>query len=145
MEHAPAVGQVKAILATISIREGEESDGKPLTMERYAIFLEMNTRLDMEYRRGEGRERLVQLVMEIVEHDEQFLGRERCLKCIDGGIRREVLENVKNVKTGNEEAGPRVFILIYPRVVDKLGEMLGNYQNMLMREQVGKVEGENKS
>ena len=123
-----------------TIGEGEDSDGQPLSMVRYAIFLEMYARLDMEYRRGVGRERLVQLVMEIVEHDEQFLGRERCLKCIDGGIRREVLENVRNVKTGNEEAGPRVFILIYPRVVDKLGEMLGNYQNMLLGEEVVKVE-----
>ena len=123
-----------------TIREGEDSDGQPLNMVRYAIFLEMYARLDMEYRRGVGRERLVQLVMEMVEHDEQFLGRERYLKCIDGGIRREVLENVKNVKTGNEEAGPRVFILIYPRVVDKLGEMLGNYQNVLLGEEVVKVE-----
>jgi len=115
-----------------TIKEGEDSEGQPLTMARYAIFLEMYARLDMEYRRGERGERMVQLVKEMVEHEEQFLGRERCLKCIDSGVRRKVLENVKHVEGGSEEAGPVVFILVYPRVVDKLGEMLGNYQNMIM-------------
>eukprot|EP00092_Neocalanus_flemingeri_P003450 GFUD01003699.1.p1 GENE.GFUD01003699.1~~GFUD01003699.1.p1 ORF type:complete len:240 (+),score=106.74 GFUD01003699.1:41-721(+) len=123
----------KQYLATIS--EGEDSEGQPLSMVRYATFLEMYARLDMEYRRGEGRERLIQLVKEIAEHEEQFLGRERCLKCVDAGMRKEVLERVKNVKNGSEEAGPRVFILIYPRVVDRLGEMLGNYQNTLLEEE----------
>lgn len=126
----------KEYLATIS--EGEDSAGKPLTMKRYATFLEMYARLDMEYRQGDVRENLVQLVEQIAENEEQFLGRERCLKCIDMGVRREVLKNIKSVKMGSEEAGPKVFILIYPRVVDKLGEMLGNYQNTVLEEQ-GKV------
>eukprot|EP00092_Neocalanus_flemingeri_P048195 GFUD01054922.1.p1 GENE.GFUD01054922.1~~GFUD01054922.1.p1 ORF type:complete len:228 (+),score=105.18 GFUD01054922.1:172-855(+) len=129
----------KQYLATIS--EGEDSEGQPLIMVRYATFLEMYARLDMEYRRGVSREMLVQLVTDMMEHEEQFLGRERCLKCIDTGMRREVLETVKNVKTGNEEAGPRVFIVIYPRVVDRLEEMLGNYQNMVMGQEVVNVKG----
>ena len=124
----------KEYLATIS--EGEDSDGQPLSMVRYATFLEIYARLDMEYKRGEGRDRLERLVKQIAEHKEGFLDRERCLKCVDGGMRKEVLERVKNVNNGSQEAGPRVFILIYPRVVDRLGEMLGNYQNSIMEEEV---------
>ena len=44
-----------------TIREGEDSEGHPLTMVRYAMFLEMYARLDMEYRRGEGRDKLMQM------------------------------------------------------------------------------------
>jgi len=120
----------KQYLDTIS--EGEDSDGQPLSMVRYAIFLEMYARLDMEFRSGKGRERMVQLVKDIADHKEGFLDRERCLKCVDGGVRKEVLERVKNVRSNREEAGPRVFILVYPRVVDRLGELLGNYQNMII-------------
>ena len=98
----------------VTIREGEDSDGQPLTMVRYAIFLEMCARLDMENKMGQRREMVVQLTMEIADSEEQFLGRERCLKCIDSGVRRKVLENIKNVKSGNVDAGPSVFILIYP-------------------------------
>ena len=116
------------------INEGEDSEGNSLSMVRYATFLEMYARLYMEYNSGTHSDRLVQLVDEIAEYEEQFLGRERCLKCIDSGTRREVLNNIKMAKACSENAGPTVFILLYPRVVEKLEEMLGNYQNMLMDE-----------
>eukprot|EP00091_Calanus_sinicus_P000847 TRINITY_DN10803_c0_g1_i2.p1 TRINITY_DN10803_c0_g1~~TRINITY_DN10803_c0_g1_i2.p1 ORF type:complete len:182 (-),score=58.95 TRINITY_DN10803_c0_g1_i2:143-688(-) len=121
----------KQYLTTLS--EGEDSEGNPLSMVRYATFLELYARLDMEYNSGAYRDRLVEMIDEIAEHEEQFLGRERCLRCLDSGMRREVLENIKMVKAGGE-AGPTVFIVIYPRVVEKLEEMLGNYQNMVMEE-----------
>ena len=123
-------GKFKQYFCTLN--EGEDSEGNSLLMVRYATFLEMYARLDNS---GTNRDRLVQLVDQIAEHDEQFLGRERCLRCIDSGMRREVLNNIKMAKAGSEKAGPTVFILIYPRVVEKLEEMLGNYQNMLMEEE----------
>ena len=124
--------QFKDYLATLN--EGEDSEGNPLSMVRYATFLELYARLDLEYNSGAHTDRLLQMVDEIAEHDEQFLGRERCLRCVDSGMRREVLNNIKMTKAGSEKAGPTVFILIYPRVVEKLEEMLGNYQNMLIEE-----------
>ena len=121
----------KQYLATIS--EGEDGDGRPITMDRYATFLELYARLDMEYKRGGGKEKMVEIVLqEIVEHREGFLDRERGLRCVDSGMRKEVRRRIENVRSGREEPGPQVFILIYPRVVDRLGEMLGNYQNMLI-------------
>jgi len=128
----------KQYLATIS--EGEDSDGHSLSMERYAIFLELYAKLDMEYNAGADKARLVQLIGEIGDHEEEFLGKERCLKCVDSGMRSEVLKNIKMARTGSEKAGPTVFILIYPRVVDRLGDMLGNYQNMLLEEERVKKE-----
>ena len=128
----------KQYLATIS--EGEDSDGQSLSMERYAIFLELYAKLDMEYNAGADKARLVQLIGDIADHEEEFLGRERCLKCVDSAMRREVLKNIKMARSGSEKAGPTVFILIYPRVVDRLGGMLGNYQNMMLEEERVKKE-----
>ena len=51
-----------------------------------------------------------------------------------------MLNNIKMARTGNEKAGPTVFILIYSRVEDRLGEMLGNYQSMLLEEERVKKE-----
>ena len=123
----------KQYLATL--KEDEDSDGKPLTMERYAIFLELYAMLDQEYNEGAGKERLVKVVDEIAKHEEEFFGRERFLRCLDSATRREILNNVKQVKAGEEKPGPLVFILIYPKIVDKLGELLGNYQNMVLEEE----------
>ena len=112
-----------------SISEGEDSDGQSLSMVRYANFLEMYAMLDMEYRRRGDEDRLKQLVKNIVEDEEGFFDREKCLRCIDAGMRKDVLEHIKNVENGEEPAGPDVFTMVLPRVVDRMGEMLGNYQN----------------
>lgn len=123
-------GKFKEYLATI--KEGQDSEGNTLSMVRYATFLDLYSKLDLEYNGGAHSDRLLQMVDEIADHDEQFLGRERCLRCIDSGMRREVLNNIKMAKASSEKAGPTVFILIYPRVVEKLEDMLGNYQNVLL-------------
>ena len=47
----------KQYLATLN--EGEDSEGKPLSMVRYATFLEMYARLDMEYNSGAHTKELV--------------------------------------------------------------------------------------
>jgi len=122
-----------------TLKEDEDSDGKPLTMERYAIFLELYAMLDQHYNEGASKETLEKMVDEIAEHEEDFFGRERFLRCLDSATRREILKNVKHVKAGEEKAGPLVFILIYPKIVDKLSELLGSYQNMVLEE-----EGKNK-
>merc|ERR1711874_686526 len=99
------------------------------------IFLELYARLDKEHREGRDKTRLMEMVSEISEHEEKFLDRERCLRCVDAGARREVLNNIKSVKAGEVEPGPAVFILLYPKIVDKLGELLGNYQNVVLEEE----------
>ena len=54
---------------------------------RYATWLELYARLDAEERAGAGRERLAVLTKEMMEHEEQFLDKYRCLSCWDGGMR----------------------------------------------------------
>ena len=46
----------KQYLATLN--EGEDSEGIPLSMVRYATFLELYARLDMEYTSGAHGEML---------------------------------------------------------------------------------------
>ena len=52
---------------------------------------------------------------------------------------RRILENVKKVRKGDMEPGPLVFVVMYQRVVDKLGELLGNYQNMVIEENMSRT------
>ena len=64
---------------------------------RYATWLELYARLDAEERAGAGRERLAALTSGLLEHEEGFLDRYRCLSCWDGGMRAAALDR--------EEAG----------------------------------------
>jgi len=112
--------------------EGEDSEGRLLGLARYVTFLELYVRLDREWREGEDQGRLRDIVKSIASHQEGFLDRERCLRCVDMGIRGKVLESVRKVEEREVEAGPHVFLPMYPRVVDKLSELLGIYQNKLL-------------
>ncbi len=62
-------------------------------------------------------------------HEEDFFGIERCLRCIDKGMRGQVLSNLRRVTKENVPAGTWVYQPVYPRVLDKLNEMLGHYQS----------------
>ena len=107
-----------------SVNEGEDSEGKELSMERYSHWLECYSKLD---RRGE---------MEVLNEMEQFLDRERGIKCIDSGMRKEVKAKLKAVREGTLEPSTHVWVIAYPRVVEKLSELLGNYQNKKKEEEV---------
>ena len=113
----------------------EDSDGRPLSLERLAIFLELYVSLDQEFRSHPDSEHCHNLVVEIETHHEDFFGRERCLDCIDAGMRKATLERIRNVREGKEKPSPAVFAIVYQRVVDKLSELLGSYQNYLIQQQ----------
>jgi len=107
--------------------EGDDPDGVPKLLSRYATWLELYARLDAEERSGAGRERLAALTIGMMEHEEGFLDRYRCLACWDGGMRAAALDR--------EEAGQvgvAVFLPLYPRVVSWLQEKLGSYQNVVL-------------
>jgi len=108
--------------------EGDDSDGNPMSLSRYARFLELYVKLDqLEEKEGTTKEELKAFVMHIKEHEEDFLGDERCLKCIDRAMRKEVLKNIKQVEKGEMKGGKLVFQTIYSKVLDKLNELLGSY------------------
>ena len=67
------------------------------------------------------------LTLSIRDHEEDFFGTERCLRCIDRGMRKQVMENSRRVKKGEVKGGTWVFQPVYPRVVDKLNQLLGSY------------------
>ena len=107
--------------------EGEDSDGVPLSLERYAVFIELFVALG-----NAGDDGGHEAFMDIVNHNEKFLGNERCLKCVDAGVRKSVMSDIKKVKQGTMKASPQVFAPIYQKVVDRLIELLGTYQNHLI-------------
>ena len=63
------------------------------------------------------------------DHEEDFFGIERCLRCIDKGMRGQVLSNLRRVNKDGVPAGTWVYQPVYPRVLDKLNELLGHFQN----------------
>merc|ERR1719222_964028 len=107
--------------------EGNDFDGVPKLLSRYATWLELYARLDAEERAGAGRERLAVLTNEMMEHEEQFLDKYRCLSCWDGGMR-----DAANDRLEAGQVGVAVFLPLYPRVVSWLQEKLGSYQNVVL-------------
>ena len=105
-----------------SLSEGEDSEGRALTMDRYSSWLECFKKLAEE----ESDDNMRELIFKM----EEYLDRERGLKCVDSGMRKEVIRNLKAVKEGRIEPSRAVFDVIYENVLEKLRELLGNYQNM---------------
>jgi hypothetical protein len=54
--------------------------------------------------------------------------KERCLKYVDSGMRKMVGDDSEC----KGWPGPKVFTLLYSRVVDRLGAMQGIYQNKII-------------
>ena len=104
---------------------------------RYARFLKLY--VDLYHREKYLREErmdpnadreLKEMVMNIKTDPEDYFGVERCLKCIDAGVRKEVIENVKKVKKGQSQPGAWVYQPAYPIVLDKLNNFLGTYNEV---------------
>ena len=72
-------------------------------------------------------EELKEFVLHIKQHDEDFFGAERCLRCIDKAARTEILKNIKQVREGKMKGGKLVYQPVYSPVLDKLNELLGSY------------------
>ena len=76
-------------------------------------------------------EELKTMVLNIKQHPEDFFGLERSLSCIDAGVRKEVLTNLKKVRKNESPAGSWVYQTVYSRVLDKLNHMLGGYHQWM--------------
>jgi len=107
--------------------EGEDSEGRQLSLDRYARWLELYSMLYRCEREEEGEDMVGAVTRDILEHREGFLDRERCLRCWDGGMRSEAMRKYKQ-----GTIGVQLFLPLYPRLVDWLAEKLGSYQNHVL-------------
>merc|ERR1711893_24283 len=105
---------------------GEDSMGRELSMKRYSSWFECFTRIAQE----ESDTKKFELILEM----EEYLDREKGLKCLDSGMRKEVVRNIKAVKEGRRQPGTDVLVVMYERVLERLRELLGNYQNLNLSE-----------
>ena len=103
-----------------------------MSLERYAIFLELYTALDYNFRTDSKSDIVMLSFMKIVNHEERFFGNYRCLKCLDAGDRKLILKSVKQVKDGLLEPTPAIFGIVYQKVFDKLTNLLGGFQNKVI-------------
>ena len=82
-----------------------------------------------------SNEELKTMVFDIKQHPEDFFGLERSLSCIDAGVRKEVLTNLKKVRKNESPPGSWVYQTVYSRVLDKLNHMLSGYNQWMLQAQ----------
>ena len=101
--------------------EGYDGRRRKLCIQRYGTFLELFVRLHVAETKADSTEDdLRNLVLSIGRHDEDFFGKQRRLKCVDGGMIEQVLLNVKAVERREKRGGKWVFQDVYAKVLDRL-------------------------
>ena len=120
--------------------EGLDSDNRPMKMSRYALFLKLYVDLHQLEQNNAQQSELKNLVLQIGEHEEDFFGLERCLRCLDAGQRKEILENVKKVRKNQAPAGAWVFASAYSPVLDKLNVLCGSYNEQRLVHEAKQLE-----
>ena len=70
------------------------------------------------------------MVFKIKTHPEDFFGTERYLSCIDAGVRKDVLTNLKKIRRNESPAGAWVYRNVYSKVLDKLNYLVGGYNDL---------------
>ena len=112
--------------------EGEDEEGRPLTLDRYAKFSELVTILETRHSQQPGTQAVREAFLEIVNHEEKFFGKYRCLKCVDAGLRTAIMKEARDVKAGTSFPSLDVLMVINQRVEDKLSELLATYQKYVV-------------
>ena len=112
--------------------EGEDDCGRPLSLERYATFSELFTSLETRHAQQPGTQAVREAFLNIVNHEEKFFGKYRCLKCVDIGMRSTILKETRNVKAGTTSASPDLLAAVNQRVEDRLSELLASYQKQVL-------------
>ena len=112
--------------------EGEDEEGRPLSLERYAKFSELVTSLETRHSQQPGTQAVREAFLEIVNHEEKFFGKYRCLMCVDGGLRAAILKEAKDVKAGLKFPSLEILMVINQKVEDRLSELLATYQNYVI-------------
>jgi len=130
--HGVTWGQFKSWLREQN--EGHDSDGEPLSLERYAIFLELFSNLERLELSKSNSEQCKSVFLEIMNHKEKFFGNYRCLKVIDVGDRKPILDSAKKVKEGALSPSTEILKIVNQKVEDKLSSLLGSYQNYVLQQ-----------
>ena len=112
--------------------EGEDEEGRALGLERYAVFSELLTILETRQSQQPGTQAVREAFLEIVNHEEKFFGKYRCLKCVDGGLRTAIMKEARDVKAGTKSPSLEILLVINQKVEDRLSELLASYQKYVI-------------
>ena len=112
--------------------EGTDSTGEPMKLSRYAKFLQLYVQLhykELELRKSQmkNESELKQMIFAIKNDPEGYFDTERCIRCIDKGIRTQIMKNLADLKKGLVQPGVWIYQPAYSPVLDKLNYMLGFY------------------
>ena len=111
--------------------EGIDSAGEPMKLSRYAKFLEHYVQLhykELEIRKQNKNENeLKNMILALKIDSEGYFDTERCMKCIDTGVRNQIMTNLLDLKKGRVQPGVWIYQPAYSPVLDKLNYMLGFY------------------
>ena len=112
--------------------EGEDEEGRPLTLERLAKFSELVTSLEARHSQQPGTQAVREAFLQIVNHEEKFFGKYRCLSCVDAGLRTAIMKEARDVKAETKFPSLEILLVINQRVEDKLSELLATYQKYVI-------------
>ena len=111
--------------------EGIDSAGEPMKLSRYAKFLQLYVQLhykELEIRnQNKNDNELKNMILAIKTDSEGYFDTERCMKCIDAGVRSQIMANLLDLKKGRVQPGVWIYQPAYSPVLDKLNYMLGFY------------------
>ena len=114
--------------------EGEDDCGRPLSLERYATFSELFSSLETRHAQQPGTQAVREAFLNIVNHEEKFFGKYRCLKCVDSGIREAIRDEAKKVKAGTIPQSIDLLLKVNQEVEDKkLSNLLASYQKHVIQ------------
>ena len=122
--------------------EASDSDGE-LFFDRYITFIELYQVFERNFRTSAVSESTKQSFLTLVNHEEKFFSVDRYLRVLDAESRSDIVQHIKNVKSGSQQPSLDVFSRLYSRVWDKSSELLGSYQNYIINKH--KVTSDNKS
>ena len=116
-------GQFRRLLG--KWEEGKDDMGCALKLQRYVIFLEECSIIEQAIKGGLGETMVANQLNRLICHKEQFFGRVRCLKVLNGRTRRLVIEKIKQSDKG---LGMECLAPTIELVIEKVNELFRTYQ-----------------
>ena len=98
--------------------------GDALNLQRYIVFLEECSKIEQAVENEVGKSGISTQLHRLVMHREQFCGRIRCLKVLNGKTRRMVLEDTK------KGLGMGCMNQAIELVINKVKDLLVSYQEV---------------
>lgn len=112
--------------------EGSDSEGKEMTLERYAIFFELHLEFYNCFDNPSSSETPLYLYNRIMSHSENFFGKYRFLSRLNKEQRQQILTDYKNIQSGKLKPSKFMFSSVPSIIHEHLDELLREYKKYVI-------------